>query len=64
MLLKDHHERDPLVKQSIHEHVSFIKLQEGYPVFLTETEISKVNKIQLVPKGSEIGLLEMYESLS
>jgi len=26
MLLKDHNERDPLVKQSIHEHVSFIKL--------------------------------------
>lgn len=26
MLLKDHTERDPLVKQSIHEHVSFIKL--------------------------------------
>ena len=26
MLMKEHHERDPLVKQSIHEHVSFIKL--------------------------------------
>ena len=26
MLMKEHHERDPLVKQSIHEYVSFIKL--------------------------------------
>ena len=26
MLMKDHHERDPLVRQAIHEHVSFIKV--------------------------------------
>ena len=26
MLMKEHHERDPLVKTSIHEHVSFIKI--------------------------------------
>lgn len=38
MLLKQHNERDPLVKQSIHEHVSFIKLQEGYPIFMSQTE--------------------------
>ena len=25
-LMKDHHERDPLVKQSIHEHISFTKI--------------------------------------
>jgi hypothetical protein len=34
MLLKEHYERDPLVKQSVYENVSFIKLQEGYPNFL------------------------------
>ena len=34
MLMKDHHERDPSVRQAIHEHVSFIKIQEGYPQFL------------------------------
>jgi len=48
----------------LHEHVSFIKLQEGYPVFLTETEVSRNEKICLVPKGQQIGILEMYESLS
>ena len=31
MMLKDHHERDPLVKQSIHEHNAFVKVHEGYP---------------------------------
>ena len=31
MMLKEHHERDPLVKQTISESNSFIKLQEGYP---------------------------------
>lgn len=45
MLLKDHHERDPLVKTSVHEHVSFIKLQEGYPIFFSDTEITKNNKM-------------------
>jgi hypothetical protein len=64
MLLKDHTERDPLVKQSIHEHVSFIKLQEGYPIFFSETEMSKDNKVNLVPGSNLIGMLEMYESLS
>lgn len=64
MLLKDHNERDPLVKQSIHEHVSFIKLQEGYPIFSQETEGNKANKIQLVPGSNYIGILEIYESLS
>ena len=34
MLMKDHHERDPLVNTTIHEHVSFIKIQEGYPQFI------------------------------
>jgi hypothetical protein len=26
MLMKQHHERDPVVKTSLHEHVSFIKI--------------------------------------
>jgi hypothetical protein len=26
MLMKEHHERDPLVKQSLHENASFIKI--------------------------------------
>lgn len=64
MLLKDHNERDPMVKQSIHEHVSFIKLQEGYPIFFTDTEISKNNKVKVVPGSESIGMLEIYESLS
>lgn len=64
MLMKDHMERDPQIKLSIHENVSFIKLQEGYPHFYSETEISKNNKTQLVPGGSSIGILEVYESLS
>ena len=64
MLLKDHHERDPLVKQSIHENTSFIKLQEGYPLFFSETEYSKHNKVTLVPDGHEIGILEVFDSLS
>lgn len=31
ILLRDHHERDPLVRQSVHEHVAFVKTSEGYP---------------------------------
>ena len=31
LLLKDHHERDHLVRQSLHENVAFIKTSEGYP---------------------------------
>jgi len=30
-ILKDHHERDQLVGVTIHEHVSFSKMNEGYP---------------------------------
>lgn len=63
MLLKDHNERDPLVKHSIHEEISFIKLQEGYPIFISQTESSKNNMIKIVPGGTEIGMLEIYESL-
>lgn len=39
MLMKQHHERDPVVKASLHENVSFIKIQEGYPVFIYNTAV-------------------------
>lgn len=45
MLMKEHHERDPLVKSSIHENSSFIKLQEGYPLFFRETNDSLTNTV-------------------
>ena len=45
MLLKDHTDRDPLVKQSIHENTSFIKVQEGYPIFFVDTEITQSNLV-------------------
>lgn len=51
MLLKEHHEKDPSVKQSIHEHVSFIKLQEGYPLFFSESNQDKHNFVTTVPSG-------------
>jgi hypothetical protein len=45
MLLKEHHERDPLVKQSICENVAFTKVQEGYPLFYPVTELKKHNTV-------------------
>ena len=63
MLMKEHHERDPLVKQVIHENVSFIKLQEGYPTFVFNTAIKKQNKVRITSEGKEIGILDFYESL-
>ena len=41
MLMKQHHERDPVVKTSLHEHVSFIKIQEGYPIFIYDTAVKE-----------------------
>ena len=63
MLMKEHHERDPLVKQSMHEHVSFIKIQEGYPMFLYDTAVKKQNKIKLTKESKEIGMLDFYDGL-
>ena len=48
MLMKDHHERDPLVRQAIHEHVSFIKIQEGYPQFIYDSAQIQ-NKARFTP---------------
>ena len=64
MLMKEHHERDPLVKTSIHEHVSFIKIQEGYPAFVYDTAVKKQNKVKMTAEGRPIGILDFYESLS
>ena len=63
MLMKEHHERDPLVKQSMHEHVSFIKIQEGYPMFIYDGAVKKQNKIKLTKDSKEIGMLDFYDSL-
>ena len=47
MLMKEHHERDPLIKTAIHEHVSFIKIQEGYPTFIYDTAVKQQNKVKM-----------------
>ena len=64
MLMLNHHERDPLVKTSLHEHTSFIKIQEGYPIFLYETAVKEQNKVKLVHTGKKVGILDFYDSLS
>jgi len=64
MLMKEHHERDPLVKQSIHEHVSFIKLQEGHPAFIHDSAVKKQNKIRITKDSKEIGILDFYDGLA
>ena len=67
MLMKEHHERDPLVKTSIHEHVSFIKLQEGHPSFLYDNAVKKQNKVKLTigcKESKDIGILDFYDGLS
>lgn len=50
ILLKDHHERDPLVRQSLHENVAFIKTSEGYPRFIYANAI-KENCIKFTPQS-------------
>ena len=65
MLMKQHHERDPVVKTSLHEHVSFIKIQEGYPIFIYDTAVKEQNKVCLNEEGGrKIGILDIYESLA
>lgn len=64
MLMKEHHERDPLVKTAIHEHVSFIKIQEGYPIFLYDTAVKQQNKVKLTSESRPVGILDFYESLT
>ena len=65
MLMKQHHERDQVVKVSLHEHVSFIKIQEGYPIFIYDTAVKEQNKVCLNSEGGrKIGILDIYESLA
>jgi hypothetical protein len=63
MMLKEHHERDPLVKQTISENNSFIKLHEGYPIFYAKTEMKKIHDIQVTPTANPCQILEIFESL-
>ena len=51
MLMKQHHERDPVVKTSLHENVSFVKIQEGYPIFMYDTSVKAQNKVTLNPES-------------
>jgi hypothetical protein len=62
MLMKDHHERDPLVRQAIHEHVSFIKVQEGYPQFIYGS-VKAQNQMRFTQNSEKIGIFDFYESL-
>ena len=62
ILLKDHHERDPLVRQSLHENVAFIKTSEGYPRFIYNNA-KKEKKVRFTPQSQSIGLLDFYQSL-
>lgn len=63
MLMKDHKERDPMLKQSIHEHVSFIKIEEGYPIFIYNMAAKLNNTIKFTRDSERIGILDFYESL-
>jgi len=63
MLMKDHHERDTLISTTIHEHVSFIKIQEGYPQFMYKCTQMQ-NQLKYQPKSERIGLLDFYEGFS
>lgn len=52
------------MKTTLHENVSFIKIQEGYPIFLYDTAVKAQNKVRLTEEGSPIGILDFYESLA
>ena len=62
MILKDHHERDHLVGVSVHENVSFAKMNEGYPQFMYRNAAAQ-NKIKFNEKGEHLDVLEFYEGL-
>jgi hypothetical protein len=62
-ILSDHHERDHLVRVSLHEHVGFIKNSEGYPQFLIKNAQIH-NKFQFNPQSQKISVLDFYDSMS
>jgi len=61
-MMKDHHERDQLVKQSLHENVAFIKVNEGFPEYLSHNAV-QLNKIKFSEQSKEIGVLDFFSSL-
>lgn len=61
-LLEPHHERDHLVRQSVHEHISFIKMNEGYPQFFSHSATQR-SKFKFTEHSEEVGVLDFYESL-
>ena len=64
MLMKEFQEKDPLVQQTIHENVSFIKIEEGYPCFMNDMEGKEHNTMKLSRNSQSVGILDFYESLS
>jgi hypothetical protein len=61
-MMEQHHERDHLVRQSIHEQVAFIKMSEGYPQHLSHNS-SQQDGFKYTEKSESIGVLDFYESL-
>jgi len=57
--MKEHHERDQLVKQSLHENVAFIKVSEGYPEYHSHNAV-QLNKFKFNEFSREIGVLDFY----
>lgn len=62
-MLKDHHERDQLVRVSVHENTSFVKMAEGYPHYIYKQAGSTKNAFKFHPNGAAIDLLDFYEGL-
>ena len=60
MMLADHHERDHLVRVSVHENASFVKMTEGYPHYIYK---ANKNKFKFHEGASSIDLLDFYEGL-
>ena len=62
-ILKDHHERDHLVRVSVHENTSFVKVSEGYPHYIAKQAGSSKNQFKFHEQGQSIDLLDFYEGL-
>jgi hypothetical protein len=62
-MLKDHHERDQLVRVSVHENASFVKVSEGYPHYIYKQAGSAKNAFKFHEGGASIDLLDFYEGL-
>ena len=50
------------MRQSLHEHVGFIKMSEGYPQFIFKNASTKP-EFKMSKKSEAIGVLDFYESL-